>query len=191
MLQSAVFLDRDDTINKDPGYLSDVNKVELLPGVGEGISFLKNKLNLKIIVISNQSGITRGFLTESDVDAVNSKIQELLKTFDVEIDDFFFCPYHPDFDPPEKVECRKPSPKMIFEAAEKHSINLKRSFTIGDKETDILCGKNAGTETILVLNGKNAEEIINLKNGEFYPNFVADNFLHACEYISSKIGDFN
>ncbi len=191
MLQSAVFLDRDDTINKDPGYLSDVDKVELLPGVGEGISILKNKLKLKIIVISNQSGITRGLMTESDVDAVNSKIQELLKAFDVEIDDFFYCPYHPNFDPPEKVECRKPSPKMILDAAEKHSIDLKSSFTIGDKETDILCGKNAGTETILVLNGKKAEEIINLKNGEFYPNFVADNFLQACEYISSKIGDFN
>lgn len=191
MPQSAVFLDRDDTINKDPGYLGDINKVELLPGVGKGISFLKNKFKFKIIVVSNQSGITRGLISSSDVDAINLRIQELLNSYNTEIDDFYYCPFHPDFDSPEKVECRKPSPKMILDAAKKHSIDLKKSFMIGDKDIDIMCGRNAGVETILLLNGKKAEEIINLKNGEFYPNFVADNFLHACEYISSKIGDTN
>jgi len=186
MHSKAVFLDRDDTINYDPGYLGDPHKVKLYPGVGEGIKKLKN-LGFKIIVISNQSGVTRGYITTDDVDAVNKKINELLKKFNTAIDDFFYCPYHPDYDGKEKASCRKPSPQMIFEAAEKYSIDLKSSYFIGDQITDAECGNNAGLKTILVLNKISENEINNLKSPEKKPNFVAIDFLKACKIIEEDI----
>ena len=108
MQNHAVFFDRDNTLNYDPGYLGDPEQVKLFPGVIEGIKKLRQQYNFKIIVISNQSGFTRNILRESDVIAVNERINELLREQDTEIDDFFYCPYHPDFDPPELTMCRKP-----------------------------------------------------------------------------------
>ncbi len=183
----AVFLDRDDTINYDPGYLGDAEKVRLYPGVGEGLAKLKNELDFKIIVISNQSGVTRGIITEEQVRAVNEKINELLKVFNVEIDDFFYCPYHPDYDPPELTECRKPSPKMVFDAAEKHGIDLKSSYFIGDQLTDVECGNKAGVKTILVTNKISEKEINNLQSPNKRPNFVAVDFLNACRFIEEDL----
>ncbi len=187
MSYKAVFLDRDDTINYDPGYLGDPRKVKLYPGVGEGIAKLKNDLGFKIIVISNQSGITRGYLTRKDVDAVNSKINQLLSDFNASVDDFFYCPYHPEFDGEEKSKCRKPSPLMVFQAAEKHKVDLKKSYFIGDQLTDVECGNNAGVKTILVLNKISKKEINNLKSPEKKPNFVAIDFLNACKIIEEDI----
>ena len=114
MPQYAVFLDRDGTINEDPGYLGDPAKVKLFPGTGEALSLLKSKLNFKLIVVSNQSGIARGLISEKEVDAVNSRINELLKAENTAIDAFYYCPHHPDFSSREAAECRKPSPAMIL-----------------------------------------------------------------------------
>ena len=186
MKKRAVFLDRDGTINIDPGYLGDVDLVELYPGVSEGISKLK-EMNFLVVVISNQSGITRKLISHKDVEGVNKKINQLLKEKGTSIDDFFYCPYHPDFDSKEKTECRKPSPTMVFEAAKKHNIDLSESFFVGDSTSDILCGINAGCETILIMNGKNQAEIFSLKKKNKTPNFVADNFLEACSFIEREI----
>src|SRR4030042_6704839 len=119
MISHAVFLERDGTINIDPGYLGDPEKVELYEGVPQGLRELKKRGCFKIVVISNQSGISRGLIKEDDVIAVNKRINELLKLENTSIDAFYFCPYHPDFDSPEKCECRKPSPRMIFQAVER------------------------------------------------------------------------
>ncbi len=187
MRSKAVFLDRDDTINYDPGYLGNPELVKLYDGVGEGIARLKNILGFKIIVISNQSGITRGLITIDEVNAVNNKINEILKEFNTSIDDFYFCPYHPEFDGKEKSKCRKPSPQMVFDAAKKHNIDLKKSYFIGDQFTDVECGNNAGLTTILVLNKISKKEIKNLKSPEKKPNFVAIDFLNACKIIEEDI----
>ncbi len=184
MKNKAVFLDRDGTINYDSGYLSDPNKAKLYDGVFEGISLLKNKYNFKIIVISNQSGITRGLMTEMEVIAVNKKINELLSD---SIDDFFFCPYHPDFDIYEKTRCRKPSPQMVFDAASKYKIDLNQSFFIGDRETDMICAKSAGTYSILLGTTMNNSEINRLKNSKNSPNFITYNFLDAVKHIQMKL----
>jgi D,D-heptose 1,7-bisphosphate phosphatase len=185
MNYSAVFLDRDGTINHDPGYLGDPDKVELLEGVGEALQLLKNKLNFKLIVVSNQSGITRGLITEDDVKAVNKKINELLLPFNVQIDDFYYCPYHPHFNTNEEADCRKPSPKMIFNSAEKHKINISTSYMVGDSFSDIECGLNAGLKTILVLTGYGKEHISLLHNENKIPNFVALNLLEAATFIKN------
>ena len=94
---AAVFLDRDGTINEDPGYLGEPEKVKLLPGVGKALSYLKNVLHFRLIVISNQSGIARGLITKENVEKVNNRINEILLQDNVSIDAFYFCPFHPDF----------------------------------------------------------------------------------------------
>ncbi len=187
----AVFLDRDDTINYDPGYLGDAQQVKLYPGVGEGLAKLRNELNFKIIVISNQSGITRGIITEEQVNAINARINELLEPYGAKIDDFFYCPFHPDFDPPELTECRKPSPKMVLDAAKKHNVDLSKSYFIGDQLTDVECGNRAGVKTILITNKISKNEIKDLQSPEKRPNFVAVDFLNACSFIEQELTEKN
>jgi len=188
MLYPTVFFDRDNTLNYDPGYLADPDLVKLFDGVGEGIARLKSEFNFKIVVISNQSGIARGLFTNAEVAAVNDKINAILKeNYDTEIDAFYFCPFHPDFSTEEESRCRKPSPMLVVKAAEELSIDLSKSYFVGDKASDIECGINAGIKTILVNYKNNDEEIISLKNINKTPNFVVGNFLNVCDSI---IADF-
>ena len=101
MTGCAVFLDRDGTLNDDPGYLGNPDKVKLFPDTGKALSILKNKLNFRLIVISNQSGIVRKLITKENVEAVNKRINELLADHDVRIDAFYYCPFHPEFNSEE------------------------------------------------------------------------------------------
>jgi D,D-heptose 1,7-bisphosphate phosphatase len=182
-MQRAIFLDRDGTINHDPGYIKDPNEVILLDGVSEGIKKLQIQFGFKIIVISNQAGVAKGLMTRNDVEAVNFKVNQLLKQEGAFIDAFYYCPYHPDFDPPEKTICRKPSPFMIVQAAAEYKIDLSCSYMLGDKASDVESGLSAKVKTIL-LSGENLEkEISTLHNQGKKPNFVAANFKEACDYI--------
>ena len=189
MWNYAVFLDRDGTINEDPGYLGDPGLVKILPGVAKGISELKSKFGFKIIVISNQAGISRGLITESQVNEVNNKINRLLSEQNAEIDVFYFCPYHPMFSSEIDSRCRKPSPEMIIKAAEENQIDLSSSYMIGDKASDVLCGINAGVKTILLNSDKSSDEINSLKKEVKSPNFVANNFLDAVNFIQQDINN--
>ncbi len=184
MLKPTVFFDRDDTLNYDPGYLSDPSKVKLFDGVGEGIFKLRNEIGFKIVVVSNQSGIARGMFGKEELDAVNNKINSILKTqFNTEIDAFYYCPFHPDFSTEEESKCRKPSPLLVVKAAKELNLDLSKSYFVGDRISDIECGINAGLKTVLV-NYKNDEEIIiSLKNINKTPNFIVGNFLNACNVI--------
>jgi D,D-heptose 1,7-bisphosphate phosphatase len=190
MAVPAVFLDRDGTLNDDPGYLGDPDKVKLFPDTGEALSNLK-KLNLKLIVISNQSGIARGLITRENVEAVNNRINDLLLDFDVKIDAFYFCPFHPEFSNEEECECRKPSPKMIFKAADDFNVDLKSSYFIGDAVSDIECGMNAGVKTILVKTGYGNESFSTLQKQNKLPTFTADNILDAAIFIQKDFSGVN
>jgi D,D-heptose 1,7-bisphosphate phosphatase len=182
MPNPAIFLDRDGTINEDPGYISDPGKVILLPEAANALSLLK-KNGYLLIVISNQSGIARGLMTAEDVDRVNEKVNSLLQKYGVEIDAFYYCPAHPDFSSEEECECRKPSTKLLFEAVKEFNIDLERSYFVGDLISDIQCGKNAGIKTILVKTGKGVESFSILQKENNFPTFVADNLLNASNYI--------
>lgn len=144
MKRPAVFLDRDNTLNIDPGYISDPQAVKLFSDVPEGLAGLK-KRGFLLIVLSNQSGIGRGFFTRNEVQAVNSRINALLPA-EAAIDAFYFCPHTPD----EGCPCRKPATGLLEAACRDFEIDLSRSFVIGDKESDILLGKSAGLGTVLV-----------------------------------------
>lgn len=184
MLHPTVFFDRDNTLNFDPGYLSDPDLVRLFDGVGEGIARLKTEYKFKIVVISNQSGIARGLFTEKEVIAVNEKINSILRAkYNTEIDAFYFCPFHPDFSLEEDVKCRKPSPMLVVKAAKELNLDLSKSYFVGDKISDVECGINAGIKTVLINYENDLEKIISLKNNNKRPNFIVGNFLNACNSI--------
>ena len=183
MPSPTLFLDRDGTINEDTGYVKNPDEITILPGVSDGIRKLKEQFGFKMIVISNQAGISKGLMTEEDVVLVNKRISELLNAEGAFIDDYLYCPYHPDFDPPEKTICRKPSPKMILEAAKLHDVDLSASYMIGDRASDIEAGINANVKTILLKSELYESSINNLHNQGKKPNFVAANFSEACDYI--------
>ena len=192
MRHKAVFFDRDDTLNHDPGYLNDPQKVKLFPYVPEGISKLKNEHAFKIFCVSNQSGITRGLVTKEVVDEIHDEINSQLSNYNTFIDAFFYCPFHPDFDPPEKVICRKPSPYMVVKAAKQFNIDLGMSYMVGDKVSDIECGIAAGLKTVLIDYNNSKTAINTLKKTDKTPNFTASNFLDVCDFIiRDYLGELN
>ena len=151
----AVFLDRDGTINVEKDYLHKTEDFEFIPGAPEAIKQLKDA-GFLIIVVSNQSGIGRGYFDEQAVEVLHRHIQSELTAYGTSIDAFYFCPHHPEKGVGDyKVDCgcRKGAPGMLLQAAKEHDIALQQSFMIGDKLVDIEAGERAGCESILVLTG--------------------------------------
>src|SRR5213083_3192452 len=149
-LSPAVFIDRDGTIMQDADYCSDPQQVKIFPRVAEALRRLKSK-GFKLIIITNQSGIGRGFFTVEQYRAVEAEV--LRQLGDGLIDATYFCPDVPG----QHSSCRKPAPGMIVEATREHQIDLFGSFLIGDKEIDIECGHNAGVRTIRVKTGPQSD----------------------------------
>lgn len=151
-MEKAVFLDRDGTIIKDPGYLWRIDEVEFLPGAAEAIRKL-NEGGYKAVVVTNQAGVARGYFTEQDVKEVNEFIRESLAENGAVLDRFYYCPHHVDGIIEEyRKDCgnRKPNPGMIRQAARDMDIELSGSWTIGDNESDIEAGRRAGCRTVLL-----------------------------------------
>jgi len=145
-LPVAVFVDRDGTIIEDRDYCSDPKDVNIFPGATEALQRLKSK-GFKLIIITNQSGIGRGLFTLEQYRAVEAEV--LRQLGDGLIDASYFCPDAPG----QHCNCRKPATGMIVSAAREHQLSLSRSFLIGDKETDVECGHNAGVRAIRVKTG--------------------------------------
>jgi len=151
----AVFFDRDGTLNEDVGYLASFDQLKLYSCVGEAIR-LVNEMGMKAVVISNQSGIARGYFNEEFVVSLHEKIAELLEADGARIDGFYFCPHHPEEGRGQyrlDCPCRKPKPGLLIKAAEDLNINLSGSFMIGDMAKDVEAAVNAGAAGILVRTG--------------------------------------
>jgi len=146
-VKRALFLDRDGTIIEDRGYIRDPADVVLLPGAAEALRALE-AAGWTLIVISNQSGVGRGFVAPAEMDAVQVRFAEVMRAAGVRITASYLCPHHPD----EDCGCRKPGVLHLEEAAREHGIDLRRSWMVGDRESYILCGKNAGCRTIWLRN---------------------------------------
>lgn len=174
-MNKAVFLDRDGTIIKDMVYLSKEEDIEIIPEAVEAIKILKNN-NYLVILITNQSGIARGYYSVEQFNRVNIKVINIFKEKGAMIDDTYFCP-HLD----NGCACRKPNPGMILDAAKEHDIDLSNSFVIGDKNTDIEAGKNAGCRTIFVLTGQE-----NVEDQSVNPDFIAKDALDAAGRIVER-----
>jgi len=166
----AVFLDRDGTLMRDVDYCGDPTQVEVFPGAVSALQRLKRG-GYKLIVVTNQSGIARGYFCEADYRAVEGELNRQLGH--AMIDGSYFCPDLPDIDSSR----RKPSPEMVFEAQRDHRLDLARSYFIGDKTSDIGCGRNAGVKTILVQTGYGAREI------DCRADWIARDLTHAADII--------
>jgi D-glycero-D-manno-heptose 1,7-bisphosphate phosphatase len=166
----AVFVDRDGTIMHDADYCSDPKQVHVFEGVREALRRLKRK-GYKLIIITNQSGVGRGFFTLEQYRAVETEVWRQLGPG--LIDATYFCPDTPE----QPSKCRKPAPGMILQAARDHYIDLARSFFIGDKEIDAECGRNAGVRTIRVRTGFDK-----MTDGSC-ADWVAEDLKHAADIV--------
>jgi len=158
-MKRAVFLDRDGTINLEKGYLFRIEDFEFVPGAPEAIRLL-NESGFLVIVVTNQSGVARGFYGEEDVAALHRQIDVKLALCGARVDAWFYCSHHPAGKGAYAVtcSCRKPLPGMLLEAADLFDIDLKNSVMIGDKRADVEAAIAAGCRPILVRSGYGAEE---------------------------------
>src|SRR5438552_2988251 len=169
-LSAAVFVDRDGTIIEDRDYCSDPNDVEIFPGAPEALRRLKSN-GFKLIIITNQSGIGRGLFTLEQYQAVEAEV--LRQLGNGLIDATYFCPDAPD----QHCDCRKPATGMIFDAAREHQLDLSRSFLVGDKETDVECGHNAGVQAIRVKTGPHRD------TGDSNADWIAEDLSAAAQIV--------
>ncbi|MGL4358647.1 MAG: D-glycero-beta-D-manno-heptose 1,7-bisphosphate 7-phosphatase [Cetobacterium sp.] len=154
-MRKVIFLDRDGTINVEKSYLHKWEDFEFEKNAIEGLKKLKD-LGYEFIVVTNQSGIGRGYYTEEDLVTLNNQMTKKLKEFGIEILECFYCPHHPEKGIGKyKVDCncRKPNPGMLLEGIKKYDVDIENSFMIGDKKGDLEAGKKAGLKSILVLTG--------------------------------------
>ncbi len=180
-MNRAIFIDRDGTIAKDVPYCSRPQDFQLLPMAGDGIRLL-NKSGVKVIMITNQSGIARGYFTKAMLSRIHRKMKGDLAQYRAHIDAIFYCPHHPD----NHCDCRKPKPALIYRAAKKHDIELSQSFFVGDQWHDVEAGHSAGCKTCLISPDGASEMLLNQHNMA-EPDFIARDFLEACMWILGAI----
>ncbi len=149
----AMFLDRDGVIIENAHYLARLSDVRLIPGAAAAIRRL-NVAGVPVVVVSNQSGVARGYFPESFVRETHDYLDDLLARQGARIDGWYFCPHHPEFGP--DCECRKPKPGMLLAAARERTLDLSQSWVIGDNMTDLQAGASSGCRTILVRTGHGA-----------------------------------
>jgi len=154
----AIFLDRDGVLNKKRNdYVKSIDELEIFPNIGREISKIKNQ-GFLIIVVTNQSVINRGIITKEKLFEIHSKIQDVLIKDKTSIDKFYFCPHRPD----ENCKCRKPNPGMILQAINEFSIDVSKSWMVGDSKTDIEAGRKAGCKTIFLDENDSFKKILKI-----------------------------
>ena len=185
-----VFIDRDGTMNIDYGYVGTIDRFELFEHTIAGLKLLNSK-GFRIIVVTNQSGVARGYFTEDDVNKVNGYMVDMLNDQGIKIDDVLYCPHHEKGTVKEytmKCSCRKPEPGLFNIAVEKYNIDKKKSFMIGDKLSDIHWGRKAGLTSILVRTGEGNKTFLNMDHSDsLKPHFVVNNLLSAAQLITRII----
>ncbi|MBD1844283.1 HAD family hydrolase [Cyanobacteria bacterium FACHB-63] len=180
----AIFLDKDGTLIPDIPYNVEPSKIQLAEFARSALRILRDR-GFKLIVVSNQSGVARGYFPESALIGVEQRLQELLKP--IELDGFYYCPHHPQGTITQyrlECECRKPHAGMLLKAAQEHQIDLARSWMIGDILNDVEAGRSAGCRTVLIENGNETEWILNEART---PHFKVANLAEAAEVIVQSI----
>lgn len=185
-----VLLDRDGTINVERQYLSHPGQLELLPGAAAGLRALQS-LGLGLVVVTNQSGIARGYFDEDRADAVHRRLEEMLKEAGVSLTGIFLCPHGPD----DECTCRKPRPGMARAAAREYGFELSECFVVGDKPCDIELGQAIGATTLLVRTGYGAHwatqlagaSLLRLSRVSVKPQHIVDDLREAADVIGRII----
>lgn len=174
-LSKAVFIDRDDTINRDVHYCARPEDFELLLGVGTGVGLL-NRKGFKVVIITNQSGISRGYFTTEMLERIHQEMADQLAKYGAHVDAIYHCPHHPA----EGCECRKPKPKLAYQAIQDLNIDLQQSFIMGDRLMDVELAITIGCKSVMIPSESGREE---LKNSGILPDYIAPDFESAVKWI--------
>jgi D-glycero-D-manno-heptose 1,7-bisphosphate phosphatase len=180
----AVFLDRDGTLIEDVGYLRVPNEISLFPWTIDAVRAF-NHAGLPVVVITNQSGIARGLLTESMLDEVHRHLSSLLAAGGARIDAYYYCPHHPAgtvADYTRHCDCRKPGSALIDQAARDLNLDPARSFVVGDKWIDVGAARSAGARGVLVRTGYGAGEEAEPQS-DLSADVIVDNLVEAASWI--------
>ncbi len=186
MSYPAIFLDRDGTLVYSSHYPSRPECLRLYEGICPKLQTLQ-QAGFKLIVVTNQAGIARGYFTESDLSRMHDYLTQELSRGGVSVDGIYYCPHHPDGIVPElrlRCSCRKPQPGMVLQAAREHQLDLQHSWMVGDILDDIEAGNRAGCTTVLVDLGTEHSPTGCLRT----PDYVARDTLHALSIISALEG---
>jgi heptosyltransferase-2 len=175
----VVFLDRDGTLNWDPGYLNDPVAMRLLPGVGGAVARL-NQAGLKTVLVTNQSGVGRGIITIEALGAIHQRLQDLLAESGAWLDGIYACLHRPD----EGCGCRKPASGLVAQARQELGLTAARSFVIGDRALDIALARNVGALGIFVLSGfRPEEERVLMVAQDLSPDYTAKDLTEAVDWV--------
>lgn len=193
---TAVFLDRDGTINEEVGYIDNLDKLKIIPRAYEAIRLI-NKSGMKVVVISNQAGVARELFTEEFLKATNDYLHAMLRQEGACIDGFYYCPHHPTVGKEPYLQvcgCRKPEPGMMLQAARDLDIDLTKSYIVGDRYNDMEAGKKIGVRGVLVKTGFGERLLQNDGPDEAgpqnTPDFIAEDILEAVHWILSQVASF-
>lgn len=184
----AVFLDRDGTLIEEVGYLDRRDRVALYPWTIDAVRAL-NAAGVRTVLVTNQSGVARGFFTEATVDDVHRHIADLLKVGGARLDAYYYCPHHPHGSVPDYAracECRKPGRGLVDRAARELGIDPRRSFTVGDRWLDITLARTIGARGVLVRTGYGADEEHSPPAG-LSADAVVNNLVEAASWILERV----
>lgn len=188
-MNKAVFLDRDGTVNEEVGYLSDLRQLKLIPGAGAAIKLL-NDAGFKVVLVTNQSGVARGYFPESFVQETHELLTRLLSSEGAQLDGIYYCPHHPKSGSSHytrECDCRKPATGLLRRAAADLGLDLQNSFMVGDKWIDVELGQRAGCRSILVRSGHAHDDPGNLRPSPVKdPDFIAHDLAEAASWILAR-----
>ncbi len=187
----GVFIDRDGTISEEVGYINHLSRFQIYPWSPQAIRNLNHR-GLKVIVVTNQAGVARGYFTEDLVIQVHEKLRHELAESGAQLDAIYYCPHHPSVgDPPYRQDCncRKPKPGMLYRAAQELNVNLARSFMVGDRYGDIELAHSVGAHSIFVLSGYGLGEYEQQRhNWKVQPEWVVKDLLEAARIVLDSVG---
>lgn len=177
-LNKAVFLDRDGTISEEVNYLTNPAQLKILPKAGKAIKLL-NENGFKVIVVTNQSAIARGYITEEDLETIHRKMLQELSREKAHVDAVYYCPHHPN----DNCECRKPRAALLIKAAVELGVSLHDSYVVGDKQSDIALSSQVKCKPILVLTGYGLNELQTIEQWIVKPVYIATDLFDAVKWI--------
>jgi len=192
MLNRCVFLDRDGTINEEVNYLSHPDQLRLIEGSAKAIKSL-NEAGFKVVIVTNQAGVARGYFSEERVHEIHAVLGKILREKEAQIDAIYYCPHHPTAGVGVyKIDCncRKPKPAMLEKAANELNIDLRQSFLVGDRVSDLEAGNTVGCKNILVRTGYGLESEKEFSNHKWQPDFVANDMLEASRWILHSVFNY-
>jgi len=173
----AIILDRDGTLIEDKDYAYKIEDFELLPGAIEGLKILQK--NFLLFIVTNQSGIGRGYYTDKEFHKFNDHLIRILKENQIRIERTFYCPHVKE----DNCECKKPKIKYIREIVDGWNVDIKKSWVIGDHPSDILFGINAGARTVYLISGHGKKHFHELEDEGIKPTMISSNFLNTAKKI--------